>query len=76
MKIKQLPIILSAMLLSAAAAGCHRPEAGTGNLEGRVTYSSGEGIEGVSVIYGDSAIYTTETGAYVFEGLPDGLQGI
>lgn len=76
MKIKQLPIILSAMLLAAAAAGCHRPEAGTGNLEGRVTYSSGEGIEGVSVIYGDSAIYTTETGAYVFEGLPDGLQGI
>ena len=33
-------------------------------------------MEGVSVMYGDSAVMTDSEGAYFYEGVPDGLQGI
>ena len=55
---------------------CHLPTAGSGTLSGVVTDASGLPLEGASVVYGDSAVYTASTGAYIYEGLPDGLQGV
>lgn len=77
MRIRKIYLIaLLAVLCTVLLQGCRKPEAGSGNLEGRVTYSTGEGIEGVAVIYGDSAVYTAIGGTYIYEGLPDGLQGV
>ena len=76
MKFQKLSILAALLLLSAAITGCRKPEAGSGSLEGRVTYSTGEGIVDVAVIYGDSAVYTATGGTYVYDGIPDGLQGI
>lgn len=45
-------------------------------MSGRVTDEDGRGLEAVSVVYGDSAVYTAQTGNYVYENLPDGIQGI
>ena len=71
--------ILVVFLAVAAVSlpGCKKPTAGWGSLSGHVTASvSGEPLEGVSVIYGDSAVMTDSEGAYFYEGVPDGLQGI
>ena len=66
MRIRKIYLItLLAVLCTALLQGCRKPEAGSGNLEGRVTYSTGEGIEGVAVIYGDSAVYTAIGGTYI-----------
>lgn len=65
-----------AVTLALAAVSCHLPESGSGTLQGRVTDASGLGLASVAVIYGDSAVYTAETGTYIYEGLPDGLQGV
>ncbi len=71
--------ILAVFLAVAAVSlpGCKKPTAGWGSLSGHVTASvSGEPLEGVSVMYGDSAVMTDSEGAYFYEGVPDGLQGI
>lgn len=71
--------ILVVFLAVAAVSlpGCKKPTAGWGSLSGHVTASvSGEPLEGVSVMYGDSAVMTDSEGAYFYEGVPDGLQGI
>ena len=71
--------ILAVFLAVATVSlpGCKKPTAGWGSLSGHVTASvSGEPLEGVSVIYGDSAVMTDSEGAYFYEGVPDGLQGI
>ena len=70
--------ILVVFLAVAAVSlpGCKKPTAGWGSLSGHVTSSvSGESMEGVSVLYGDSAVLTDATGAYLYSSLPDGLQG-
>ena len=71
--------ILAVFLAVATVSlpGCKKPTAGWGSLSGHVTASvSGEPLEGVSVMYGDSAVMTDSEGAYFYEGVPDGLQGI
>lgn len=76
---KKTVYILVVFLAVAAVSlpGCKKPTAGWGSLSGHVTASvSGEPLEGVSVIYGDSAVMTDSEGAYFYEGVPDGLQGI
>ena len=70
--------ILVVFLAVAAVSlpGCKKPTAGWGSLSGHVTSSvSGEPMEGVSVLYGDSAVLTDAAGAYFYKNLPDGLQG-
>lgn len=76
---KKTVYILVVFLAVAAVSlpGCKKPTAGWGSLSGHVTASvSGEPLEGVSVMYGDSAVMTDSEGAYFYEGVPDGLQGI
>ena len=76
---KKTVYILVVFLAVAAVSlpGCKKPTAGWGSLSGHVTASvSGEPLEGVSVIYGDSAVMTDSEGEYFYEGVPDGLQGI
>ena len=70
--------ILAVFLAVATVSlpGCKKPTAGWGSLSGHVTSSvSGEPMEGVSVLYGDSAVLTDAAGAYFYKNLPDGLQG-
>ena len=70
--------ILVVFLAVAAVSlpGCKKPTAGWGSLSGHVTSSvSGEPMERVSVLYGDSAVLTDAAGAYFYKNLPDGLQG-
>lgn len=73
---KYLRTVIMFLALLPAISGCHKPTPGAGNLGGRVTFSDGSGLEGVSVIYGDSAILTSSNGEYLYEALPEGLQGI
>lgn len=73
---RRLRIVAAAAVLALTAVSCHLPESGSGTLQGRVTDASGLGLASVAVIYGDSAVYTAETGAYIYDGLPDGLQGV
>lgn len=69
-------LIVPAVLLAfGTVAGCHKPTAGYGNLEGRVTDADGAGIAGVSVIYGDSSVLTDLSGYYRYDNVPDGTQG-
>ncbi|HIZ86875.1 MAG TPA: carboxypeptidase regulatory-like domain-containing protein [Candidatus Coprenecus pullistercoris] len=68
-------IVVTVALLSSA--GCKMPVAGSGSLTGRVTMlSTGQPMKGVAVVYGDSAVYTGDDGTYLYEGIPDGLQGV
>ena len=69
--------VLTAVLAAAMSlTGCKVPEGGWGSLSGRVTMSStGEPLAGVSVVYGDSSVYTSEDGQYFYESVPDGMQG-
>lgn len=70
-------IVLSASVMCLSLAACHKPTGGYGNLQGRITMAStGEPMEGVSVFYGDSAVYSSQSGDYLYENLPDGLQGV
>ena len=63
-------------VVAVSLPGCKKPTAGWGSLSGHVTSSvSGEPMEGVSVLYGDSAVLTDAAGAYFYKNLPDGLQG-
>lgn len=69
---KWLSVVLVAFLL----AGCQLPQAGRGTLTGRVTDAAdGNPMEGVAVMYGDSAVYTSSAGSYIYENVPDGSQG-
>lgn len=68
-------IVPAVMFALWVVAGCHEPTAGYGNLEGTVTDPDGEGIAGVSVIYGDSSVVTDESGYYRYGNIPDGTQG-
>ena len=69
-------ILFLSLLLAVALSGCRKPSAGSGNLEGMVTGPDGSGLGGVSVLYGDSAVFTDFSGGYFYEGLPDGTQGV
>ncbi len=72
--IKTLPIFIITLLLSAA---CSLPTAGVGSIGGTVYYAGTQTpLEGVAVIYGDSAIYTDIDGRYLYEGIPDGTQAL
>lgn len=69
-------LVVPALLLAlGTVAGCHKPTAGYGNMEGRVTDEDGAGIYGVSVIYGDSSVVTDQSGYYRYDNVPDGTQG-
>lgn len=64
-------------LLLIAITGCKVPTAGRGAIEGVVTdQSTGGAMFGVSVIYGDSAVYTDSDGHFLYENMPEGMQGI
>ena len=78
MKSYRVNIIAVFALFAAAAvlAGCHKPVAGYGRLEGTVTGPDGKALAGVSVFYGDSAVLTDPSGGYVLDVLPDGTQGV
>ena len=76
MKMKAIYRIAAIFAGCISINACHLPTAGSGTLSGVVTDASGLPLEGASVVYGDSAVYTASTGAYIYEGLPDGLQGV
>lgn len=69
-------ILLFSSLCMLCVNGCKKPVGGYGNLEGRVTYTDGTGLGGVSVIYGDSVIVTSPEGEYFYESIPEGIQGV
>lgn len=71
---KKYILLFSAVIFIAS---CNLPTSGLGSIGGTVFYeSTEEQLPGVSVIYGDSAIVTDEYGAYLYENIPEGLQGI
>lgn len=56
---------------------CKMADSGTGSVQGRVVrYGSEQPMSGVSVVYGDSTVLTDSNGEYLFEGIPENLQGI
>ncbi len=67
-------LYILALLLSTS---CELATAGIGTVSG-VVYSVDDSLplKDVSVIYGDSVVYTDESGRYIFEGVPDGTQAI
>jgi len=72
-----LRYIFSFSLLVFAAVSCTMPAAGIGSIVGAVTETStGEPIQGVSVKYGTTVMYTDELGRYALDSIPDGLQGL
>lgn len=74
-KMKSLDII-AAFLILVLTFSCKMPEGGIGSLQGVVTDMDGLPLESVAVVYGDSAVYTDGAGAYLYEAIPEGLQGI
>ncbi len=71
---KFLPIYILTLLFSAS---CSLPTAGIGSVSGTVVSAeTGIPMQDVVVMYGDSAVYTDENGAYFYEGIPDGKQAL
>lgn len=69
--------MLAIPVFCVALSACQRPVGGYGNLQGHVGMSqTGLPMEGVSVVYGDSAVYSDPSGEYLYENLPAGLQGV
>lgn len=67
---------ISLVVLSAVFS-CKMADTGTGSVSGRVVrYGSELPMSGVNVVYGDSIILTDSNGEYLFEGIPENLQGI
>ncbi len=71
---RNLLLYVLAILLSAS---CELATAGMGTVTGEV-YSLEDGLplKDVSVIYGDSAVYTDDHGRFVYVGVPDGTQAM
>lgn len=70
-------IMLAVSVLCISLSACQRPVGGYGNLRGHISMSqTGDPMEGVSVVYGDSAVFSDQSGEYIYENIPDGLQGV
>lgn len=77
MKMKGIYKVAVAVAMCVMPTACRLPVAGYGDLSGTVTdASTGSPLEEAAVVYGDSAVYTSMSGSYVYSGLPDGLQGV
>lgn len=56
---------------------CKMADTGTGSVQGHVTqYGTSLPMPEVEVMYGDSTVLTDENGEYLFEGIPENLQGL